>query len=78
MRQLFEDIFRTVKLTTSDFIQLPVQQQLHSRDPERNSNTYVAQNVLAIKADFLHSTRSSADSTAFASNSSPMITSSQS
>ena len=77
MRQLFDDIFRTVKLTTSDFIQLPVQQQLHIRDPERNSNTYVAQNILAIKADFLRS-RSSADSTAFASNSSPMTTSSQS
>ena len=68
MRQLFDDIFRTVTLIKAGFIQL--QQQLHSRDPERNSNTYVAQNVLAIKADFL-SSRSSADSTAIASHFEP-------
>ena len=43
------------------------QQQLHSHDPERNSDNYVAQDVLAIKTDFLRS-RSSADSTASASH----------
>ena len=67
-RQLFDDIFRTVTLIKAGFIQL--QQQLHSRNPERNSNTYVAQNVLAIKAEFLRS-RSSADSTAIASHIEP-------
>jgi len=64
-RQFFDDLFRTATLTKADFIGL--QRQLHSHDPERNSDTYVAQNVLAIKADFLRS-RSFADSTASASH----------
>ena len=62
-RQFFDDTFRTVTLTKVDFIGL--QQQLHSHDPERNSDSYVAQDVLAIKTDVLRS-RSSADSTSLA------------
>jgi hypothetical protein len=63
--QFFNNIFRMVTLTKADFIGL--QQQLHSHDPEQNSDTYVAQNVLTTKANFLCS-RSSADSTASASH----------
>ena len=74
-RQFFDDTFRTVTLTKADFIGL--QQQLHGHDPERNSDGYVAQDVLTINADFLR-TRSSADSTASSSHLTqlPMTTSS--
>ena len=63
-RQFFDDIFRTATLTKADFIHL--QQELHSHNPERNSDDYEVQNVLAIKADFLRS-RSSVDSRASSS-----------
>jgi hypothetical protein len=53
-RDLFGQIFRTVKLTKSDFIEL--QRLLHCHDPERSSASYVAKDdVLAIKAKFLRS-----------------------
>ena len=73
---IFVDIFRTVTLTEADFIGL--QQQLHSHDPERNSDSYVAQDVLAIKTDFFKlRSRSSADSRVFAFHfdAAPMTTS---
>ena len=52
-RVLFDELFRTATLTKTDFIEL--QHRLHCHDPERNSASYVAKNVLAIKADFLRS-----------------------
>ena len=52
-RDLFDEIFRTATLTKNDFIEL--QQQLHTHDPERNSDSYVSKNVIAIKASFLRS-----------------------
>lgn len=62
-RHLLPEIFRAATLTKTDFIEL--QHQLHSHDPERNSDSSVLQNAIAIKADFLRS-RSFADSTASA------------
>ena len=50
-RDLFGQIFRTANLTTTDFIEL--QLRLESNDPSRSSPSYVAQNVLDIKSDFL-------------------------
>ncbi|KIL61625.1 hypothetical protein M378DRAFT_166758 [Amanita muscaria Koide BX008] len=52
-RELFGEIFRTVALTKDDFIKL--QHQLQEQNPDRNSESYVAKNVLAIKSAFLHS-----------------------
>ncbi|KIL62834.1 hypothetical protein M378DRAFT_108009 [Amanita muscaria Koide BX008] len=52
-RELFGDIFRTVALTKDDFIEL--QHQLQEQIPDRNSKSYVAKNVLAIKSAFLRS-----------------------
>jgi hypothetical protein len=62
-RDLFDEIFRTVTLTQNDFIEL--QQQLHSHDPERNSDSSESKDVTTIKAGFLRS-KSTADPTAFA------------
>ncbi|KAM6494870.1 hypothetical protein JOM56_009493 [Amanita muscaria] len=52
-RELFGDIFRTVTLTKDDFIEL--QHQLQEQNPDRNSESYVAKDVLAIKSAFLRS-----------------------
>jgi hypothetical protein len=60
-RDLYDQIFRTAKLTKTDFIEL--QLRLHNHDPERNSESYIAKDVLAIKAEFLRP-RSFADITA--------------
>ncbi|KIL65168.1 hypothetical protein M378DRAFT_32723, partial [Amanita muscaria Koide BX008] len=50
---LFHQIFRTATLTKADFIQL--QDQLQELNPNRNSKSYVAGNVLATKSAFLRS-----------------------
>jgi hypothetical protein len=50
---LFGQVFRTTNLTKADFIEL--QHQLQELNPERNSESYVATNVLATKSAFLRS-----------------------
>jgi hypothetical protein len=50
---LFGDIFRTANLTKADFIEL--QRQLQELNPERNSESYVAKDVLAANFAFLRS-----------------------
>jgi hypothetical protein len=52
-RDLFDQIFRSVNLTKTDFIEL--QNQLQNLHPSRRSESYVATNVLNVKADFLRS-----------------------
>ncbi|KAM6504274.1 hypothetical protein JOM56_001217 [Amanita muscaria] len=52
-RDLFGQIFRTANLTKADFIEL--QRQLQELNPERNSESYVAEDVLATKSAFLRS-----------------------
>jgi hypothetical protein len=53
-RKDFSDqIFRTVQLTQTDFIEL--QLQLEKRNSSRSSGSYVAADVLAVKSDFLRS-----------------------
>lgn len=52
-RDLFDKVFRTVNLAETDFIEL--QQKLHSLNPSRSSESYVAKDVLATQADFLRS-----------------------
>ncbi|KAF8220210.1 hypothetical protein L208DRAFT_1417029 [Tricholoma matsutake] len=48
---LFGDIFHTANLTKADFIKL--QHQLQELNPECNSESYVAKDVLAMKSAFL-------------------------
>jgi hypothetical protein len=60
-RDLFDQLFRTAKLTKTDFIEL--QCLLHHHNTDRNSRSYVAKDVLAIKAKFLRS-KSLSDSVA--------------
>jgi hypothetical protein len=50
---LFGEIFRTANVTKADFIEL--QRQLQKLNPERNSESYVAKEVLATKSAFLRS-----------------------
>lgn len=52
-RDLFGDIFRTANLTEADFIEL--QSHLQELNPERNSESYEAKDVLAAKSAFLRS-----------------------
>jgi hypothetical protein len=57
---LFGEIFRTANLTKADFIEL--QRRLQELNPERNSDSSVAEDVLATKSAFLRS-RSTTDVT---------------
>jgi len=50
---LFGQIFRTANLTKADFTEL--QRQLQELNPKRNSESYVAEDVLATKSAFLRS-----------------------
>ncbi|KAF8219399.1 hypothetical protein L208DRAFT_1418274, partial [Tricholoma matsutake] len=50
---LFGDIFHTANLTKANFIKL--QHQLQELNPECNSESYVAKDVLATKSAFLRS-----------------------
>ena len=50
-RELFGDIFRTATLTKGDFTDL--QRLLEALNPERNSDEYVAKDVLTTKSAFL-------------------------
>ena len=50
---LFGQIFRTAKLSKTDFIEL--QHQLQELNPDRNSESYVAKDVLSTKSTFLRS-----------------------
>ena len=50
-RELFGDIFRTATLTKGDFTDL--QRLLEALNPERNSDEYVAKDVLTTKSVFL-------------------------
>jgi hypothetical protein len=50
---LFGEIFRTANLNEADYIEL--QRQLQELNPERNSECYVAKDVLATKSAFLRS-----------------------
>jgi hypothetical protein len=52
-RDLFDQIFRRANLTEADFIEL--QCLLERNDPNRNTASYVAQDVIAIKSQFLSS-----------------------
>ncbi|EDR08045.1 uncharacterized protein LACBIDRAFT_327283 [Laccaria bicolor S238N-H82] len=49
---LFGSIFRTVTLTTNDFVEL--QLELQSVNPSRTEPSYKAHDVLKVKAEFLH------------------------
>jgi hypothetical protein len=51
--ELTGEIFRKAYLTESDFREL--QHKLHNDNPQRNSESYVAKNVLAVKSAFLRS-----------------------
>ena len=56
---LFGEIFRTATLTEDHFIEL--QRLLEALNPERNSDKYVAKNVLATKSTFLYSRSTALD-----------------
>ena len=49
---MFGEIFRTATVTKRDFAEL--QNRLEALNPERNSDEYVAENVIATKSAFLH------------------------
>ena len=48
---MFGEIFRTATVTKRDFAEL--QNRLEALNPERNSDEYVAENVIATKSAFL-------------------------
>ncbi|KAM6492684.1 hypothetical protein JOM56_012408 [Amanita muscaria] len=65
-RDLFGEIFRTATLTEDHFIEL--QHLLEALNPERNSDKYVAKDVLATKSAFLHSRSTALDADADVGN----------